>query len=214
MSAELTVVQRKEQSPPELPEVQEARPGHGAAEVPGEYGVWALIFGDFAVFGFFFITYSYYRSQDVALYVASQQTMHGALGLTNTLLLLTSSWLVAVGVQRAKDGNTTRGAWLISGALLCGLGFCLIKALDYHASIQAGIGLTTNEFYIFYFMFTGIHLVHVLIGMGVLLFMRSVISRQAPLSKSDISALQSCGIFWHLVDILWVFLFALFYIMV
>jgi nitric oxide reductase NorE protein len=185
----------------------------GGSQVPGEPGIWALIFGDFVVFGFFFVTYSYYRSQNVALYAASQQTMHGVLGLANTLLLLTSSWLVALAVQSARLGSAGRGAWLILCALACGIGFCVIKAFDYGESIQAGIGLTTNEFFTFYFMFTGIHLLHVLIGMGVLLFMYNLVLRK-PFDSGNFSALQSCGIFWHLVDILWIFLFVLFYLMV
>jgi nitric oxide reductase NorE protein len=225
MSVELTCQNGAQARSPRHPESEKgqgvavsrdgtAGPDEKATQVPGEYGVWALIFGDFVVFGLFFITYSYYRSQNVALYAASQQTMHGILGLTNTLLLLTSSWLVALAVQRTKRGNAGRAGWLILCALVCGIAFCVIKGFDYGESIQAGIGLTTNEFYTFYFMFTGIHLMHVLIGMGVLLFMYNLTLRKKPVSRGDISALQSCGIFWHLVDILWIFLFALFYLMV
>jgi nitric oxide reductase NorE protein len=180
--------------------------------VPGEPGVWMLIFGDLFIFGLFFITFSYYRSHDLALYAASQHTMHNGLGLTNTLLLLTSSWFIARGVQRARDGKRADCSRLILGALGCGIGFCVIKVFDYRASILAGISLNTNQFYTFYFMFTGIHLMHVLIGMAVLIYMRSVSSGRS-FSESDVNILESCGVFWHLVDILWVFLFGLFYIL-
>jgi nitric oxide reductase NorE protein len=195
-----------------IADVEIARREKVKAHVPGEPGVWMLIFGDLTVFGLFFLTFSYYRSQDLSLYVASQQTMHLGFGLINTLLLLTSSWFVARGVGEARQGHRILSRRLILGALACGIGFCVVKAFDYRETILAGTTLNANEFYTFYFMFTGIHLLHVIIGMGVLVFMLSVSSRTS-LKVTDISNLESGGVFWHMVDLLWIFLFALFYIL-
>jgi len=182
--------------------------------IPGEPAVWVLIWGDFLVFGLFFCIFSYYRAHNFALYSASQHTMHRGLGFANTLVLLTSSWFVAQSVRDVRNGAKARGARLILGAIFCGLCFCVIKVFDYRASVYAGITLNTNEFYTLYFMLTGIHLVHVIIGTGVLVYMYALVSKRPVKTKKDIVALESGGVFWHLIDILWVFLFALFYLMV
>jgi nitric oxide reductase NorE protein len=182
-----------------------------ARHVPGEEGVWVLIIGDMLVFSIFFGTYLYYRAQDVALYVRSQQQMVRGFGLANTILLLTSSWFVAVAVSDARAGRRDRAARLVVGALASGVGFVISKAFEWGGKIRAGITLNTNEFYIFYYMFTGIHLLHVLIGLGVLtyLFMRS---RRPDPGASYVAVMEGGGAFWHLVDLLWIVLFALLYL--
>jgi nitric oxide reductase NorE protein len=183
-----------------------------ARTIPGEAGIWVLVLGDMAVFGLFFATFTFYRAQNVALYVQSQAALDQASGLINTVLLLTSSWFAALAVQavRANEGNRSRTRFAL--AFLCGLGFVGVKLSEYAAKAEAGIGLTTNEFFTFYFMFTGIHLLHVLIGLGVLAYARHRAGR-VPLGPADGAAVESCAIFWHLVDILWIVLFAIFYLM-
>jgi nitric oxide reductase NorE protein len=178
--------------------------------LPGEEGVWVFIFGDLLVFAVFFLTYVYYRALNVPLYVASQHSLSRSLGLANTLLLLTSSLLVALAVKETKEGGSRARPYLIA-AMSCGGGFCLIKAVEYGSKLSAGISLTSNEFFTFYFMFTGIHLVHVLIGLGVLGYMTAV-SRKPP-EPSHARLIEGGAAFWHLVDLLWVVLFALLYLM-
>jgi nitric oxide reductase NorE protein len=125
--------------------------------------------------------------------------------------MLTSSWFVATAVQAARRGanRATPACFLL--ALLCGLGFVVVKYFEYGAKIRAGLTLNTNDFYMYYYMFTGIHLMHVLIGMGVLLYL-SRISSVASYDDKTIRNLESGGSFWHVVDLLWIVLFALFYL--
>ena len=87
-----------------------------------------------------------------------------------------------------------------------------VKFFEYQEKIDAGIMLTTNDFYMYYYMFTGLHLMHVLIGMGVLAFMWNV-TRTGDLGEKIINTLESGASFWHMVDILWIVLFALLYLM-
>jgi nitric oxide reductase NorE protein len=180
--------------------------------IPGEAGVWVLIFGDMIVFGLFFVTFVLYRSQSLQLYERAQQLMNQGFGVANTVLLLSSSWFVALAVRRARVDRSKLVPVLFALAFACGLGFGVIKFLEYGEKIRAGLTLNTNEFYTFYYMFTGIHFLHVLIGMGVLIFL-AVISRKEVLTESDMSMLESGASFWHLVDILWIALFALLYLM-
>ena len=177
--------------------------------VPGEPGVWILVFGDLGVFAIFFATFAYYRALEPALFHTAQMALNQGLGLLNTLLLLTSSLCVVKAVEAARRQDILAGPrWALAGMLL-GLGFVFVKAVEYGEKISAGLYPTTNNFFMLYFAFTGIHLVHVLVGLAVLAFLRSRVSRLV--APEQINVVESCAIFWHLVDILWVVLFALLY---
>jgi nitric oxide reductase NorE protein len=86
-----------------------------------------------------------------------------------------------------------------------------VKVIEYGAKFRAGITLTSNDFFMFYFMLTGIHLLHVLIGMGVLTFLMRH-TAAGVLDERRIQHLESGASFWHLVDLLWIVLFALLYL--
>ncbi|MBK5264218.1 MAG: cytochrome c oxidase subunit 3 [Alphaproteobacteria bacterium] len=178
--------------------------------IPGEEGIWVLIFGDLVVFGLFFVTYCYYRAGAIALYTASQQHLDQWLGLTNTILLLTSSWFLAVAVDRAKRGRRHADRFILGG-MMCGICFLGIKFFEYREKILAGMTLNTNEFFTFYYMYTGIHLIHVTVGLGVLTYLFFT-SRRNNIGSVEISIMEGGAAFWHLVDILWIFLFALLYV--
>ena len=177
--------------------------------VPGEVGVWVFILGDMMVFGIFFMTYLYYRAQNLAVYLPSQETLDRGWGLTNTFLLLISSLLVALGVQFVRANRALLASRLFLGAMLCGGGFCVVKVFEYGAKIKAGFTLTTNDFYMFYFMLTGIHLLHLLVGMALLLLM--FLSARKP--QPNPHFFEGAGAYWHLVDLLWIMLFPLLYLL-
>jgi len=183
-----------------------------ASHLPGEAGIWVLILGDLGVFAVFFATFLVYRAQDVALYATSQQTLQRGLGLLNTGLLLTSSLCVALAVVDVRERRPARAVQLLAAAFACGAGFAVSKAFEWGAKIRAGITLNTDEFYSFYFMFTGIHLLHLLIGLGVLGYLMARL-RRAEAGAAPVSAMEAGGAFWHLVDLLWVVLFALLYLL-
>jgi len=187
-------------------------PGETATgrRMPGEEGVWIFIFGDLIVFGLFFLTYLYYRAGDPGLYRESQVQLNAGLGLLNTLLLLTSSWFVAQAVQAVRRNRLRAASALIAGGFSLGVGFVIIKIIEYHEKISAGINVVSNEFFMFYFMYTGIHLLHVFIGLGVLTFLFLLSRKEA--AADHINSFESGGAFWHLVDLLWVVLFALLYL--
>lgn len=186
--------------------------------MPGEPGVWVFILGDMLMFALFFAVFVYYRAQDPALYLQSQATLNANLGALNTLLLLTSSWFVVGAVQDARGGHIARARARIALAVLCGVAFVTVKFFEYRDKLGAGITVTSNDFYMYYYMLTGIHLLHVLIGMGVLIFLWRALRQDAvqpdtPLSATALGHLESGASFWHLVDMLWIFLFALLYLM-
>jgi nitric oxide reductase NorE protein len=179
--------------------------------VPGEEGVWVLILGDLFVFSIFFLMFAWYRGNAVPVFEAGQALLNRGYGLINTLLLLTSSLLVAMAVHRVRT-RRAGATVLLNAAILCGLGFVGMKALEYGEKFRAGISLATSDFFMFYFAFTGIHLVHVMVGLGVLLFVKNA-ARDPQAADTRMVLIEGGATFWHMVDLLWIVLFALFYVL-
>jgi nitric oxide reductase NorE protein len=184
---------------------------HFAGRVPGEVGVWVFVLGDMCVFGWFFCVFMYEHAKHLALFDRCQESLTLGRGLANTLLLVTSSLFVALGVRAMRLGMHRLGPRLFIGALLCGLAFIANKYFEYSSLIHAGHGFGANEFYAFFFILTGIHLLHLTVGCGVLLFMCRV-ARRRDLDLNDYTVLESGASYWHLIDLLWIVLFALFYL--
>jgi nitric oxide reductase NorE protein len=183
-----------------------------AQRIPGEGGVWALIAGDLLFFTLFFFVFAQAAAKQPALFAAGHRLLDTGLGLVNTLLLLTSSLLVAIGVERAKQ--SIRSAPIpIRIAMVCGFGFVIVKVFEYSAKIGQGITPLSSEFFVYYYAFTGIHLFHVLLGLAALAWAQFEVS-SIPLPDKRIALLESAALFWHLVDLLWIVLFALFYVLV
>ncbi len=182
-------------------------PGH----IPGEAGVWLLLFGEMSFFSSLFTAFLYYRSLDIALFSASQAELSKAIGLTNTLLLLSSSLFVALAVRAVAQGRTTTAPRLFLAALACSLGFILFKGIEYYQLISAGIAVNSNSFFGFYFALTGLHLGHVIIG-SVLLGVLAVFSGRPLARPSHFALIESGGCFWHMVDLLWIIIFPLLYL--
>lgn len=182
-----------------------------ARHMPGEEGVWVLIFGDMMMFSLLFIVFLYYRRFDAAAFARAQTHMNQAFGALNTVLMLSSSWFVAMGVRAARLDMLRATTRLLQAAMACGAGFGVVKFLEYSEKIQAGITLSTNDFFMYYFIFTGIHMLHVVIATAVLFFLTRHI-RGGPIDARRLRNVESGASFWHLVDLLWIVLFALFYL--
>ena len=184
-----------------------------ARHLPGEEGIWVFLGGDLLIFSLFFGLFLNYRTRDVALFEQSQAVLARGFGLINTLILLTSSLFVAMAVSGARQGLRARAAKLLLAGIACGVGFCISKAFEYGATISAGITLKTNDFFMFYYMLTGIHLVHVIAATSVLIYLWTI-TRAPNHSVTYLSVMEAGTVFWHLVDLLWVVLFALLYLLV
>jgi nitric oxide reductase NorE protein len=113
-----------------------------------------------------------------------------------------------LAVKRAREG---RAASLpMSGAAVLGLGFVVIKTIEWKQKFALGLTIETNDYFMYYFMAGGIHLLHVLVGTGFLF--HGAVTLCAQDGSANPKTIEAIGIFWHLVDLLWVFLFALFYL--
>lgn len=178
--------------------------------VPGEAGAWVLIFGDLLVFTSLFATYLYYRGQEPDLFAASQRSLDATFAAINTVLLLSGSLVVAVGVREVRGGSSLLARRVFLCGALCGVWFGFNKYLEYGEKIADGITPVSNNFFMYYYVLTGLHMFHVLLGTGMLLVM-SFLARKPKLTARQIAAVEGGACFWHLVDLLWIVLVALVY---
>lgn len=189
--------------------------------VPGEMGIWIFILGDMVIFGLFFIVFVYNRGLNSDVYLQSQATLNQNYGAINTLFLLASSWFVAMAVNDMRSKVVRLAPLFFTLAMLCGLGFGVVKIIEYQEKISAGITLTTNDFYMYYYIFTGLHFLHALIGMGVLVFLwfkarvavRRNVAKSTVAKENEMMLIESGASYWHMVDLLWIVLFPLLYLM-
>ncbi len=180
-----------------------------------EDGVWIVVVGELSIFTLFFTTYLYYRAFSPELYETSQATLNIGIGALNTLILLASSFSVASATRVLQISNNYKSAFrLLVAALLCGAAFVILKVFEYGSAFEAGVNVLTNEFFMFYFMLTGIHLMHLLVGMTLLaamaLQLRIVLRGKGEISQTFGGFATS---FWHMLDIVWIVLFPLLYLL-
>jgi nitric oxide reductase NorE protein len=175
-------------------------------------GVWVFIGADSVIFAILFLTFMQDRLKNPALFEVSRHTLNMTLGGIDTLILLTSSWSVALAIQALKRDLIERVPRYLLGGVLTGLMFVGSKSIEYFQKFAHGLTPGTNPFYMWYFTLTGIHLLHVLVGTSLLTFLW-VRSRSGAFSSAHRAVPESVASFWHLVDLLWIVLFPLLYLM-
>jgi|TARA_R110002110_G_scaffold390930_2_gene604067 nitric oxide reductase NorE protein len=180
-------------------------------DMPGSEGIWIFIFIDMMIFLLIFLVFMLERMGNYELYVQSQLQLSAGWGFTNTLILLTSSWMVVEAVRSAKESHTQAASRWLKLAFIFGGFFVVSKTTEYYLKIDSGVGITTNSFFTFYFFITAIHFLHLLVGM-VLLWTYSKSKRENKVTPRDIMELENVGLFWHFVDALWIFIFPILYL--
>jgi len=178
--------------------------------VPGERSMWFFVIGDLLIFGVYFVAYTVYRGQEQTLFLQSQALLNRDIGVINTLLLLTSSLFVAISLEAARKNKTVDASRLLSVAIALGAIFPLLKLVEWLPKLSAGYTPGENQFFMFYYLLTGLHLCHVLLGLVILGF---VLKNFLGDGKPNIVFAETGAIYWHMVDLLWIILFALFYLL-
>lgn len=189
-----------------------AAPGPSPKRLPGDLAIWFFILAELLAFAVFFASYAFARAGNVELFNFYQQTLDRNAGAINTLLLVTGSWFVVLAVQAAHRDDSRACTRHIGFGFLCGAGFLAVKVFEYAEKLGDGISLSTNTFYMFYLSLTFFHFMHVILGM-VILAILWVKSRQGAYGRRDAHGLESGAAYWHMVDLLWIILFPLVYVM-
>ena len=164
-----------------------------------------------AVFAALFVTYLQYRAGEPGLFAASQATLDRRNGVILTLVLLSASFLVVLAVRAVRAGLPRLAQRLILAAAGCGALFVVLKALEYHDKVAHHLTPQTNDFYMLYFVLTGLHLFHVVLGLVVLAILYRLAGKPH-LSPVRFGFVEGGACFWHMVDLLWIVLFPLLYL--
>jgi cytochrome c oxidase subunit III len=189
--------------------------------VGAKLGMWLFLFTEILLFGGMFLLYSIYRDVHTADFHKAGAEMSVTIGAVNTLILLTSSLTMVLSISAIKRGAVNRSILFQAATILLGLAFLGNKYVEWSGHIRHGIypdspellALSHGEILYFglYYVMTGIHGLHVLIGAGVIGY-TLVLTKRGGVTSGDYVKLENTGLFWHLVDVIWIYLFPLFYL--
>jgi len=184
-------------------------------------GMWLFLFTELLFFGGMFLLYSVFRSQYPAEFHAAAQEEDLLLGSINTAVLLTSSFTIAIAIAAMRKGSKMLSLCMQIATIVFGICFMIIKYLEWSAKISKGIypdspelltqGKGDTLFFGLYYVMTGIHGIHVLIGVIAICIM-FVYTRRGVIDRDNFAKLENTGLYWHFVDIVWIYLFPLFYL--
>jgi nitric oxide reductase NorE protein len=186
--------------------IERQRPFH----LPGDGHMWFMVLGDLIIFGSYFIVYMVQRAMAPQAYLHAQQHLSIGIGVLNTIVLLSSSWFIAQSVLATRREDYARATRLTYAGGACGVLFIVIKAYEWSTEIARGYTATSEEFFGFYYVLTGVHLFHVALGVLIL----GVVVRELSSSgRRRASMVESGATYWHMVDLLWIVIFGLLYVM-
>ena len=172
----------------------------------GRLAVWWVLVSEIVIFGGVLVSYLLHRlaHKEWADQAAHTNTWLGAF---NTLVLLTSSLSAVLAHQAAEKNDGPKAARLLTFTALGGLVFLIVKSFEWTAEIQEGFTLQAGGFWSYYYTAAGLHAFHVIAGMAIMLWVANSARK-----NEDLHRVENIGIYWHFVDIVWIFLFPLLYI--
>jgi cytochrome c oxidase subunit III len=190
-------------------------------DVGSRMGMWLFLFSELILFGGMFIIYAVYRFFHPQEFRLAAEELDPFIGTVNTIILLTSSLTVAMSITAIQKGRKKLSMSLLGMTFACALVFLINKFFEWSHKISLGIypqspvldKMPAGEklYFGLYYVMTGIHALHVIIGMAVLGVMFFFIAK-GKINQHSFVRLEAGGLYWHLVDIIWIFLFPLFYL--
>jgi cytochrome c oxidase subunit 3 len=184
-------------------------------------GMWLFLFTEILLFGGLFLVYSVYRSMYQADFHEAAAGLSTVLGTINTVILITSSLTMALSISSFRRGDTGRSVMLQAATITLGLVFLVNKYFEWSGHIHEGLYPNAPDllsrshgqvlFYGLYYVMTGLHGLHVVAGLVIIGIMLALTMRQR-IMPDDHGKLENAGLYWHLVDLIWIYLFPLFYL--
>jgi len=183
--------------------------------------MWLFLFTEILLFGGLFLVYSVYRSTHPQDFHEAAKGLSTVLGTANTVILLTSSLTMALSISALRREDSRRSVLLQAATILLGLVFLVNKYFEWSGHIHEGLYPNSPEllsrshgeilFYGLYYVMTGLHGIHVVVGLVVIGIMMTLTLRHR-ITGADHVKLENAGLYWHLVDLIWIYLFPLFYL--
>jgi cytochrome c oxidase subunit 3 len=197
--------------------------GHAHRDDAGtKLGMWLFLFTELILFGGLFIVYAVYRFSHGAEFELAANELDRLVGTVNTIILLTSSLTVAMSITAIQEGKKNLTLLLVGMTVVLAFAFLLNKYFEWDHKIVNGIYPGSPDlinkpqgvilYFGLYYVMTGLHALHVIIGMIVLIVMM-VFVKKGTIHKGSFVRLEAGALYWHLVDIIWIFLFPLFYLL-
>lgn len=192
-------------------------------------GMWAFLASEVLFFGVVFFSFELYRSYEIASFSAGSHHLSILWGTINTLVLLSSSLTMALAVHAAEQGRNRQVVVMLIATIVLGSIFLGIKAMewmtDWHEHLVPGLRFDLSRFltdpdvrpqsvqlfFVFYFVMTGLHAVHMIVGVGLLVWL-IVLARKNRFNHKESTPVELVGLYWHFVDIVWIFLFPVLYL--
>lgn len=195
---------------------------HYKDETGSKMGMWLFLSSEILLFGGLFLLYSVYRFKFSYPFHLAAEALNRPIGTVNTLLLITSSLTMALSISSLKEGRRSLSLFFLISTLLLGFLFLGLKYVEWiekihHETYPNSPRLLERNsgeilFFGLYYSMMGLHGFHVLIGLVVLAIM-GILIKKGKVNENHFIPLENSGLYWHLVDILWIFLFPLFYLM-
>jgi len=186
-------------------------------------GVWLFLTSEILMFGGLFVGYIIFQNMYPEVFAEGARHLNWKLGALNTLVLLTSSLTMVLGIHYSQAGDRKKAVRYLAATILCGAIFMVVKYFEYTHKIHEGLlpgtwysadkhGLDNiGLYYSFYFMMTGLHGIHVVAGMLLILWVL-IRANKGEFNAHYYTPVEGVGLFWHLVDLIWIFLFPLLYL--
>ena len=190
-------------------------------DVASKTGMWLFLFTEMCLFAGLFIVYSVYRYLNHEAFHQAARQLNVATGSMNTVILLISSMTIAMSISAMQYRKKKLALLLLADTMVLGLIFLIIKYFEWSAKISHGIypgsetlssyGQGDVLFFGLYFFMTGLHALHIIVGLFFIGFIMYYINNDS-VNHDNFTLLENCGLYWHLVDLIWIFLFPLFYL--
>jgi len=182
-------------------------------KLPGDLAMWFFILAELTVFAILFISFAITKQLNPAMFELGQAQLHPLAGLINTISLIISSYFVALSLSAIKQGfNLKARNHLIISVFISSI-YVFTKLWEYQTLSYAGFGLSTNTFFTLYFFITAFHFMHVLLGIIMLVFI-CLKAGKNKYNTDELSGFEACTSYWHMVDLVWIILFPLIYLLI
>jgi len=181
-------------------------------EPPGGILIWIIVFVEILTFAAVLSAFIYQRIHQPEMFNSSQNLLNKTVGTINTLILLTSGYFMAESLHKLKKGKDSSSLRNLRVTLVLGVAFVVLKGFEYSLKIHHGIGLEYNTFFTYYWLLTGFHLIHVLVGLILLSYIYFKI-KDGYYSASNLEDVETGAVFWHMCDLIWMLLFPTIYLL-
>ena len=175
---------------------------------PGGILLWILIFLELITFGIALLFLVLNSKENPELFHQSRLHLNATFGAINTIFLLTSGAFMASSLHQFKKENSKKALFFIKLTMFGGVLFLILKGIEYYLKIESGHTIGSNTFFTYYWLLTAFHVIHVVVGLVILLFMHATLKK----GKTLLEDMEASAAFWHMCDLIWLLLFPILYL--